>query len=396
MEGLGGHVKVDSYTYDGIDPALEDCCRREVESNRRHNALTSTLRRHDLSLLAERRRRNLVRTAEFDGCRCCYDPSSDGGEYRALVNLKAERQQLGDKAGDDQEDGDQHDEDENADGDVDIRRRKNPKGDGSHDDDDDDEFDYLLDDDLPDEDGELKAIEDRRRAELEYEMLLRQIAQQHGFGVHRQLHPLRVLKAAGLTGRGTPPFAVIHLVDPDSRASASLDYFLETILSTENPGTVFLRSGGRSTLLMDSELARKVLPSTVTNPDRDMPALVAVRDGVAVHACPRLEGLMKYGETADNEGGEVDTIAVREWLENCGVLSNRPPRMDDLCNIRPEEEALMDSGLIAQSKVAAEQERYDCGLEGCNKSYKHEHVGIQTSEQSGLVVSEETILNGES
>jgi hypothetical protein len=105
---------------------------------------------------------------------------------------------------------------------------------------------------------------------------------------------------------------------------------------------------------------------------------------------------MKYGETADNEGGEVDTIAVREWLENCGVLSNRPPRMDDLCNIRPEEEALMDSGLIAQSKVAAEQERYDCGLEGCNKSYKHEHVGIQTSEQSGLVVSEETILNGES
>ena len=30
LEGLGGPVGVDEYTFDGIDPALEDCCRREV------------------------------------------------------------------------------------------------------------------------------------------------------------------------------------------------------------------------------------------------------------------------------------------------------------------------------------------------------------------------------
>ena len=30
MEGLGGPVNVDRYSKAGIDPALEDCCRREV------------------------------------------------------------------------------------------------------------------------------------------------------------------------------------------------------------------------------------------------------------------------------------------------------------------------------------------------------------------------------
>ena len=30
MEGLGGPLRMDPYTFDGIDPALDDCCRREV------------------------------------------------------------------------------------------------------------------------------------------------------------------------------------------------------------------------------------------------------------------------------------------------------------------------------------------------------------------------------
>lgn len=61
LEGLGGPVTMDEYHLEGIDPALEDCCQREVQSNRRYNALTSTLRRHDVSLLADRRRRNLIK-----------------------------------------------------------------------------------------------------------------------------------------------------------------------------------------------------------------------------------------------------------------------------------------------------------------------------------------------
>jgi hypothetical protein len=33
MEGLGGPVEMDAYTLDGIDPSLEDCCRREVRGD---------------------------------------------------------------------------------------------------------------------------------------------------------------------------------------------------------------------------------------------------------------------------------------------------------------------------------------------------------------------------
>jgi hypothetical protein len=30
LEGLGGPVHVDPYTFDGIDPTLDSCCQREV------------------------------------------------------------------------------------------------------------------------------------------------------------------------------------------------------------------------------------------------------------------------------------------------------------------------------------------------------------------------------
>ena len=32
MEGLGGPVRMDQYSIGGIDPALDDCCRREVRT----------------------------------------------------------------------------------------------------------------------------------------------------------------------------------------------------------------------------------------------------------------------------------------------------------------------------------------------------------------------------
>jgi hypothetical protein len=36
--------------------------------------------------MTERRQRHLVSNLTWgDRCRCCYDPNSDGGEYRALI-----------------------------------------------------------------------------------------------------------------------------------------------------------------------------------------------------------------------------------------------------------------------------------------------------------------------
>jgi hypothetical protein len=71
------------------------------------------------------------------------------------------------------------------------------------------------------------------------------------------MHPTRVLRAA-VRARDSPSAVVLHIVDPDSIASASLDLYLETLSVTTASGTKFLRSGGRATLLMDAELAGKV------------------------------------------------------------------------------------------------------------------------------------------
>mmetsp|Transcript_17265 Transcript_17265/g.37789 ORF Transcript_17265/g.37789 Transcript_17265/m.37789 type:complete len:405 (+) Transcript_17265:92-1306(+) len=395
MEGLGGPVDLERYSMGGIDPSLEDCCRREVVSNRKYNALSTTLRRHDLAALAERRRRHLVSmpNSHDEACRCSADPNSDGGEYRALIELKERKQR-------EQNEQDQHDQEQEEQ----IAReeaayeRKAANGSSDDDSDSDDEFDYLLDEDFGMEDETIRLLEEQRRAELEYQILMREVAGYHGYGVHRQLHPNRVLRIAGLgrdasKSKGIPPppqAVVLHLVDADSMGSASLDYYIEKELAKECPGTMFVRSGGRSVLLMDSALSQKTLPSNILNPDKDLPALVAVRDGVAIHACPRLLGL---GE----EGGEIEPNAVRQWLDRAGVLLTDPPS-EDVCLIRPEEEAHMDFVLSQMQKEQPaqphEEEHYNCGVDGCHKLFHHEHVGVKNEEQSGLVVPENTILGG--
>jgi hypothetical protein len=252
---------------------------------------------------------------------------------------------------------------------------------------DEDEFDYLLDEDLPEQNEELKILEEARRAELEMVFFSREVALHHGYGVLRQMHPLRVLKAAGLAPgtRDPPPAVVLHLVDADSMASATLDLYLEKLAETTARGTKFLRSGGRSTLLMNAELAKKVLPRLL--PDKEMPALVSIRDGVVVNACPSLQGLV-------DEDGEIVTQAVYAWLDRSGVLLEQPPILQAVCRIRPEEEALMDY-TMTQKQPPPEPVRFDCGVAGCRKSFAHEHVGVKNEQQDGLLVSEEQILGVE-
>jgi hypothetical protein len=314
-----------------------------------------------VTILAERRKRHVLPNLFWgDGCRCCYDPNSDGGEYRTLMELRQEQKNKGD------------DEEEPPKGEDSDREEQ---------DDSDDEFDYLLDDDLPDDDGLIKEAEDRRRAELEFQLLVQASAFQHGYGTHRQMHPARVLKAAGLANAKLPPHAVVmHLFDADSYASAKLDLALEDMARTYR-GTKFIRAEGRSTLLLDADLAKQVLPRL--QPDKDMPTLVAVRDGVVVATCPNLQGLA--------QDDYVSSGAVRDWLDKASVLVEPTPGFDDVCGIRPEEEALMDNMIAAKLRQG---ERFNCGVPLCQKTFPHEHVGIQNEEQSGRILSEEEILGG--
>lgn len=365
LQGLGGPINVEQPNLAAIDPTLDACCRRDAEDQARGSALRRTLAQHDRIAKTERARRNLVVTGTFEGCRCCYDPNADGtGDYRALIELKQQRQRNVEASGEEEE--------------V-VENKKAISSSDDDDEDSDDEFDYLLNDDLPSS----SEWELARRAELEMAVMDRDLARQHGYGVHRQLHPTRVLKAAGLgdIGGQVPPAAVIHLVDPDSRLSAELDLYLEELASA-TPGTKFVRAGGRSTLLMDSALAAKVLPRL--QPDRDMPALVAVKDGVVVNQCP----LAAFGRES------LEESAVRDWLDRSGVLLTQLPMVEEVCRIRPEEEALMDY-LSHQVKQPDPESVFHCGVDGCNKDYAHEHIGIANEEQTGLVVSERDILGNE-
>ena len=368
-EGLGGPVSLDKYHFDGIDPTLDSCCQREIESNRKYNALTSSLSRHDVTLLAERRRRHVLHNLPFgSGCRCSYDPNADGGEYRALLELRQESQ-LG--LVDDDEPKEQPD--------VDDKRNDNQSNDADEKD-SDDEFDYLLDEDLPID----SDLEERRRAELEFVMLSHEIALHHGYGAHRQMHPNRALKAAGLgVARDPAPAVVLHLFDGNSRLSATLDLYLET-LAKEFKGTKFIRSSGRSTLLMDPELAAKISPTL--KPDSDIPALIAIRNGDVIATSVQLQGL------CDHQNHAILPHVVRDWLDHANVLLTAPPALDALCRIRPEEDALLDNMRVGMQNV---QPRYDCGIPTCSKPFFHEHVGIATEAQDGLLVPEETILGSE-
>jgi len=388
-EGLGGPIRVDRPNLADIDPALDECCRREEERNRSASAVRRTLQRFDVVAERERRRRNLVSTVlGFQGCRCCYDPNSDGtGDYRALEELRASRRNQGLERNSDfknETSGElyfQNDEKKN------VKEDQNNSNDPNES--DPDEFDYLLDEYLPGQDAELQALEERRRAELEVAMLHNEIALQHGYGSHRPMHPMRVLKAAGvLPGTRHPPQAVVlHLVDPDSAASASLDLYLEELATKNARGTKFLRAGGRSTLLMESDIVAKVFPRLV--PERDLPALVAIRDGVVINVCPQLNGLVAQQRAIrQDEAAEIVPDAVYQWLDRSGVLLPSPPPLEEICRIRPEEAALLDNMMTTKPFEQEERELFDCGVAGCKKTYHHEHVGVSNEIQSGIVVKE--------
>jgi hypothetical protein len=319
--------------------------------------------------LAERRRRHVLHDLKFgSGCRCSYDPHADGGEYRALMELRSELDNNAESLRNNDDDGE-----------YDSKVELSPNDEESQKD-SDDEFDYLLDEDLPIDND----LEERRRAELEMIFLTMEVALCHGYGAHRQMHPDRVLKAAGLGVVRDPPAAVVlHLYDPDSRKSASLDLVLET-LALEYKGTKFLRSGGRSTLLMNSQMTAKELSHLDPNDENQLPVLLAIRHGEVVATSRRLEGFL------DREN--IVPHAVRHWLDNAHVLVTSPPPFDTLCRIRPEEDALLDNMRIGSTRPTEKSERYDCGVLDCSKPFFHEHVGVSTKAQDGLLISEETVI----
>ena len=279
--------------------------------------------------------------------------------------------------------------------------------------DDDSEFDYLLDEDLPgDADGDggapsftLRALEEERRLELELLALRREAALSHGYGAHRQMHPSRSLRAVGLGSSpsqrrdgSVPAAAVLHLYDPESALSASLDLFLESqAMAGTDAGTKFVRGSGRAAVLLDPDTAQRDLPRIRPNSPGDLPALVAVINGEVVASVAL--ATLSSGPSSGDGGGTVHVHAVESFLDRAGVLRRESPDPDRLCRIRPEEEVLHDVMMREKAAMAGsaslprpEPVLYDCGMEGCSKTFRHEHVGVSNDRQGGRLVSEEEVI----
>lgn len=344
---------------------------------------------------------------EGDGCRCCYDPYGDGGEYELLAKAREEKIQRLNYIGGRAEDGDEKENDK-------LQRKDETDSTSGTNDSDDDAFDYLLDDDIDNNDGprnnfmSSNDLMAQRRAELEDTVHRREVARYHGYGVHRQMSPSRIFASVGWCSqlnshdRRPPRGAVIHLYDPNLSLSVSLDLCLEE-MSRRYPGTKFVRGHGITAILFATSKGGGVGSSDDGWTRADLPILLALRDGEVIAWSSGLRDFLCAG----GDGDSVESDAVERWLDRAGSLILDLPNPDELCGIRPEEDALLMNmrqlnGLGRRNEISGgdgqydddhgyDHNRYDCGLVGCNKSFVHEHVGIKTDTHDGLLVAESQI-----
>lgn len=347
-----------------IDPTLASCCAREIESNRKANRIDEILHRHDriarIEQIKKRMERHTLDLSFGKGCRCSYDPNMDGGEYAALIELRKDR-------------ADSHSVKESQrDAERDQENKNDTNGESSSD--SDDEFDYLLDEDLPGID------EEYRLRELEEAALYRTALENHGFGMHRQIHPQRVLRAATMRNLGGQNYSpsVVHLFHAHSKQCAQLDMVLEQ-LAQKYRGTRFLRADGIAVIQVDSKVC-EYLELRID----DVPSLITFVDGKMKVPAQSVHSF------TDKNRNEVVPEMVEQWLHYARVLQYEAPPLNELCRLRPEEEAFLDIGTQPESHEESEH-IYNCGIEGCCKKFAHKHVGVKTDEQSGLLLCGEII-----
>ena len=391
-EGIGGPIRMGKPNHEGswLDPTLDTCCQRDLQERAQYGAMQRTLRRFDVIAERERRRKHLVQLPGHNtaGCRCLYDPQVDGGEYAALTALRATRSVVEKEESNDAETVEENKETKA----LLVEEKKDDEK--NNDDSDDDEFDYLLDEEIPGQESQaVQTWQETRMMEMEAVMLCKEVQENHGYGKHCQFHPRRIASVVGIVRGGRqatpPPMVVLHLYESESPACAWLDVYLEEF-AAQARGTLFVRSHGRGTLVQEDAGPLQAH----LHAQSDMPALVLIKQGVVLTAVPKLRGFVVH--LPEEHEPHIDRAALEAWLFQSGALDRtQAPDYETLCRMRPEEEALMDSlrAPAAAAAAAAQEETYfECGLPGCRKTFAHEHVGITTEQQAGLVVSEDKVL----
>uniref|UniRef100_A0A7S1BYH2 Phosducin thioredoxin-like domain-containing protein n=1 Tax=Corethron hystrix TaxID=216773 RepID=A0A7S1BYH2_9STRA len=403
LEGLGGPIdpmsgKVSSAW---IDPTLQSCCARDLKEAQAADAIESTLREYDRVAAAERearRLRNLASMPSGQACRCCYDVDKDGGEYWELMQWRKNRD--AELKTDDVEDFDGGAL--SSDAPRNFRGKDEEVDEEESDDESDDEFDYLLDEEI---DGLNSELESARRSELLKSAHFATVRSDHGYGIHRQIGPSRAVANARSCRA-----SVLHLFDPTDPRCPTLDLILEDI-APKYTGTRFVRGDAtdRAAAASIARIGRGPKDDADVGPTH-FPALVAFIQGNAVASMKNLEDLGR------RSGGDIQMHEVENWLYRTGALQdgNIPegeyyPEGDlkawntlrrdiiPVCSIRIEEDALFSSGLIDKRQGSGyrsgragrnDEDAYECGVAGCVKHFAHQHVGVTTEGNSGLVLRE--------
>jgi len=336
--------------HSGVEPQAQDvtlsCCEEhEAEINARRNATESILRLHDRVAKLERHHQiNLLPNTNL--YKSCY--TMEDGQLMDYPALREYRHHL-------MIESDDSDAEASLPDDVTgcaVASRgslSDDNDDEEEDDDDDSEYDYLLEETTLN----ISNVEEERRLEMKLRGLHLDIARGHGYGVHRHVNPWNVWEQAGVNTPNPPQAAVLHLYDPTSTPSAKLDIILETKFASKYKGTKFLKADGKKAV------------NTILPPD-SVPCLMAIHNGTIIATSDKLRDVM------DRHYNVIDEWALEEWLDRANVLIREAPNLDHLVRFRPEEEALLDS--IRKDEEVVE-EYYDCGLEGCQKTFCHEHVG---------------------
>ncbi|CAM9815309.1 unnamed protein product [Ectocarpus sp. 6 AP-2014] len=311
------------------------CCQKDSEAKARALKLRSALDKVDLSQIAER-----ARKAAFSSG-LAGPPASRGGvgDYPALREARAAAAAAAAK--DSRNDGAARGAGY-GDGIVEGHNNNSRVDSDDDDDDDDDDLDYLLDD------PEITRMAQIRVEAMHADATRLQNLRALGFGLHIEVPESGVEEASRGQFRGAG--VVLHLYDADSELGASLDLLLEAKAGSYM-GTRFVRCRLRP----ESAVA-------ATMRIRRVPALACYKGGVRM---AYTEQLSQFG----NSDG-VDPGAVERWLVASGTLEFDPPDADALC----EGGGL---GMVGDDGDGDDEEsaeaRYDCGLDGCHKTFKHDH-----------------------
>ncbi|CAN0223958.1 unnamed protein product [Pylaiella littoralis] len=314
---------------------LEDthpCCQKDAESKARALKLRAALDKVDPSQIAER-----ARKAAFSSGVTGLPVRGGGGaeDYPALRDARATAAAKGGGtvgtglvvSGEGAQDG----------------ANRSDGSDDDDDDDDDDDLDYLLDD------PEITHMAQARVEAMHADAARLQSLRALGFGVHSEVPESEVEVASSRRFRGAG--VVLHLYNPDSTLGAWLDLLLECKAGSYM-GTRFMRCR----LNPESGVASRMRIQRV-------PALACYKGGVRV---AYTEQLSQFGDSDGVEPGAVD-----RWLAASGTLEFDPP---DINTLREGNGVLGARGGRDESEEdEAAEARFDCGLDGCHKTFRHDH-----------------------